>query len=271
MYKGFYINLDRDAERRDLLEQRLEQEGFAGKYTRFPAVDGKRITYGPDAVPGWAALGCLLSHLSVLKSQLGSDHHLHIIEDDALLHRDLGRAFEAFISHEQEQEWDILMTDIFLPPDVYLFKYLHQAYNESVRTGSLSFHDIGNWEFAGANSYFVNKNSIQKVLQLVEHGFKIEVPYDIRLKNLAKEHMLKVYLCFPFLSTLSESCSDSTIAGSFQHVQPLFEYRRSFYIDADLGRISENLRKQSVPAADLHMEIYLDLIKTLMGPNHAAF
>jgi len=271
MYRGFYINLDRDAERRVLLEERLAAAGLAGRYSRFAAIDGKTITYGPDAVNGYAALGCLLSHLSILKNQRDCGEHLHIIEDDALLHKDVGRAFEAFVTHEERQEWDILMTDVFLPPDLYLFKYLHQKYQESQRTGSISFLDIGAWEFAGANSYFVNKSSIAKMLQLVEHGFKPEIPYDIRIKNLAKQNLLKVYVCFPFLSTLSESCADSTIAGSFQHVQPLFEYRRSFYVGADLAKINDNLARQSTPQPDLHMQIYLNLIKTLIDPSHIAF
>ena len=271
MYRGFYINLDRDEQRRKLLEQRLEKEGLAARYSRFPAIDGATITYGPHAVSGWAALGCMLSHLSILKSQLDSGMHLHIIEDDAVLHKDIGRVFEAFITHERRQEWDILMTDIFLPPDVYLFKYLHQKYRESSLSGSISFLDIGAWEFAGANSYFVNKNSMQKILQLVEHSFTIQTPYDIRIKKLANEGMLKIYACFPFFSTLSESCVNSSIAGSFEHVLPLFQYRRSFYVDSDLEAINENLRRQSAPKPDLQMEIYLNLIKALIDPNHVPF
>ena len=91
MYQGFYINLDRDDGRRNLLEQHLEKVGLASRYIRFPAIDANTITYGPDAVPGWAALGCTLSHLSVIKNQINKEMHLHIIEDDAILHRDIGR------------------------------------------------------------------------------------------------------------------------------------------------------------------------------------
>jgi GR25 family glycosyltransferase involved in LPS biosynthesis len=271
MYQGFYINLDRAVERRHLLELQLEQAGLADRYCRFPAIDGQQITYGPDAVPGSAALGCTLSHLSVLKSQLGSEKHLHILEDDAVLHRDIARVFEAFLCQEHLPDWDVLMTDLFVPPDVYLFKLLHQKYKESAETGAISFMDIGTWDFAGASSYFVNKGSKEKFLQMMEHSFGIEAPYDLRIRSLAKNKMLKVYACFPFFSTISESSTASTIAGDFQHVLPLSEYRRSFYVEPDLESIKKNLSGHERPEPDLHMQIYLSLIESLIDPRSISF
>jgi GR25 family glycosyltransferase involved in LPS biosynthesis len=271
MYEGFYINLERDVPRKNLLEQQLADAGLASRYTRFAAIDGAKITYGPDAVPGSALLGCTLSHLSVVKSRLHTGRHLHIIEDDAVLHPKIGQVFENFVKHEPKLEWDVLMTDIFLPPDLYLFKYLHRKYQTSAATGSVSFLDIGNLDFAGSTSYFVNKDCKEKFLQLMEYEFSAETPYDLRIRTLAKCKLLKVYACFPFFSTLSSSSNYSTIAGDFEHVLPLSEYRRSFYIDPELEQINNNFSKHLVSAPDIHMQIYMNLVRSLIDPNHTPF
>ncbi|TGU72553.1 hypothetical protein E4633_09625 [Geomonas terrae] len=271
MYNGFYINLDRAVQRRESLEQRLEESGLAGCYQRFAAIDGRSITYGPDAVPGSAVLGCTLSHLSIIKGQLGSSRHVHIVEDDAMLHPDIGRVFEKFVELKQDEEWDLLMTDVFLPPDLYLFKYLHESYQKLSATGSLSFFDIGSWEFAGTNSYFINKRSMEGFLQMAEHCFPPETPYDLRIRELAKRKKLKVFLCFPFFSTVSSTSGDSTIAGSFTHVLPLTEYRRAFYVSADREAIARDLETLCKEEADTFTRIYLNLVKCMVSPQHEAF
>ncbi|WP_136513238.1 glycosyltransferase family 25 protein [Geomonas edaphica] len=271
MYNGFYINLDRDVQRRESLEQRLEESGLAGCYQRFSAIDGRSITYGPEAVPGSGVLGCTLSHLSIIKGQLGSSRHVHIVEDDAVLHPHIGRVLEKFVELKQDEEWDLLMTDIFLPPDLYLFKYLHESYQKLSASGSLSFFDIGSWEFAGTNSYFINKRSMEKFLQMMEHAFPLETPYDLRIRELAKRGEIKVFVCFPFFSTVSELSSESTISGDFTHVLPLTEYRRAFYVAADWKAIAGNLDTICTEEADTLTRIYLNLIRCLVSPQHEAF
>jgi len=271
MYQGVYINLDRAVHRRQVVEGHLAQAGLLERYARFAAIDGSTITYGPDQVPGFAALGCTLSHLSVVKEHPDPDLHLHILEDDAVLHPEIPRVFACFTERRQPEEWDVFLTDLFLPPDVYLFKYLHSQYRKSLRDGSISFLDIGSWEFAGASSYFVNGRSKEKFLALMEHGFAAEAPYDLRIRTLARKGLLKVHACFPFFSTLAATSSDSTIAGSFEDVLPLTEYRRSFYVAADLEQIKENLAGDKAPEPDLHKRIYLELMTALMDSGHSRF
>lgn len=270
MYEGVYINLDRAVERRECLERQLAEVGLSQRYARFAAIDGSRISYGPEALPGFSVLGCTLSHLSVIKEHPDPSLHLHILEDDALLHPEIPRVLEAFLSHRGAEEWDILMTDLFLPPDVYLFKHLHAMYLESRRKGSINFLDIAKWDFAGASSYFVNGGSKERFLQLAEHSFPAHTPYDLRIRSLAREGLLKVHTCFPFFSTLAHTSSDSTIAGDFRHVLPLSEYRRSFYVDPDLEAINRRLAASDFEP-DLHTEIYLNLVRALADPGHDAF
>lgn len=271
MYQGVYINLDRAVTRRQLLERQLAQAGLSARYERFAAIEGEKVSYGPEKLPGSAALGCTLSHLSVIKKYPDPDRHLHVIEDDALLHPEIGRVFDSFLELRAPDEWDLLMTDIFLPPDLYLFKHLHSRYRESIRDGSIAFLDIGAWDFAGASSYFVNGKNKLKYLQMMEHGFQPQAPYDLRIRELAKQGMLKVYACFPFFSTLSEESRNSTIAGDFEHVLPLTEYRRSFYIGADLEQVNARLAAARPEAPDLHMQIYLNLAACLIDEGHTRF
>ena len=109
------------------------------------------------------------------------------------------------------------------------------------------------------------------MLQLVEHSFPQQTPYDIRLRSLAKEGLLKVYSCFPFFSTLSPAANLSSLAGDFHPVLPLLEYRRSFYVDADLKEIAEGFASAAPKEQDQQIGIYLDLMRSLIDPSHFPF
>ena len=48
MYRGFYINLDRNESRRAALTEHLAARGLAAHYERVPAVDGRAAAPGRD-------------------------------------------------------------------------------------------------------------------------------------------------------------------------------------------------------------------------------
>ncbi len=88
MYRGFFINLDRNTKRRTAVEQNLTDVGLANVYQRVPAVDGRAL--GPEYVTELdrGNLGLWLTHERLLAAHRSSTTHLHLMEDDALLPAD---------------------------------------------------------------------------------------------------------------------------------------------------------------------------------------
>ncbi len=82
-YSGFYINLDRSADRRIALEKQLRQNGLDNHYTRFTASNGNSLNF-PHSHLKEGEVGCFTSHYQLLKENQHHARPLHIIEDDVL-------------------------------------------------------------------------------------------------------------------------------------------------------------------------------------------
>lgn len=86
-YRGFYINMAESTERRKAVEANLQQLGISEHYERSEAIVGADVFTQYETNQSPASLGASLSHHQLLKENTGSDRHLHIIEDDTILHR----------------------------------------------------------------------------------------------------------------------------------------------------------------------------------------
>jgi glycosyl transferase family 25 len=107
---AFYINLDRDSIRRELLEKELARAGIAAE--RISAVDGRAVPdwlksfYDGQMTPG--EVGCSASHLAVYKTirERGLPFAL-VLEDDARLADDFLSTIVSAI-RMAPREWDVI-------------------------------------------------------------------------------------------------------------------------------------------------------------------
>jgi len=77
LYRGFYINLDQNLERRNYVEKQLAACNLESRYTRFPACVGNALNLkAPRLTAG--QIGCFSSHYLLLKSQVDSPGHIHL-------------------------------------------------------------------------------------------------------------------------------------------------------------------------------------------------
>lgn len=125
--KIYVINLDHKTQRRKYMDELLTNHGF--QYERFSAVNGweldkiqlrrfylhclppanKRRYISPGQI------GCLLSHLSIIKQALDKGYEtIWILEDDVIFNKHPKEVLETFISNMQAQQiqWDVLYTDL---------------------------------------------------------------------------------------------------------------------------------------------------------------
>lgn len=177
------LNLDRSPERLAVIDAHLTAAGLA--YTRFPAVDGRRLDLANDPeiramvdLPGWigrhhrnptaADVGCYLSHFRAINLFLAQDKPFGLIfEDDAAFAPD-------FVEHvtpaiEDAGAWDILKLHARHPGPLVT----RRSYEGGVSLCSfLARH-------AGATAYMINRAAAAKMVKHLVPAVKmIDWAYD---------------------------------------------------------------------------------------------
>jgi GR25 family glycosyltransferase involved in LPS biosynthesis len=116
-YRGFYINLDQNLERRSHIEKRLTAYQLKSRYTRFPACLGNALNLkAPKLSAG--AIGCFSSHYLLLKSQIDSPTYIHVTEDDVVFSPVIATLLDTLLAKGVLGDYDMLYTDIFVPIDL---------------------------------------------------------------------------------------------------------------------------------------------------------
>jgi glycosyl transferase family 25 len=117
MFPAFYINLDRDGDRRAAIEGQLLNAGIEAR--RFSAVDGNNLP--PDLASFFAhgegkppplmrpgEIGCYASHLGVCREVLAANLDAALVlEDDAILPADMNGLIEELVAHAPAG-WDYI-------------------------------------------------------------------------------------------------------------------------------------------------------------------
>lgn len=193
----YLINLDRRPARLERMQKTLDE--FDLHFQRVSAVDGQQLSketkqalFGnyPIRLPN-GAIGCLLSHLSILQDAYSREYNcIWILEDDVLVKEDphvLAPLLKEL--EKQDPDWDLFYTDIdakdgngnYVPPLNSDFRPGQPArhisyYQEKQKLGE--FFRIrqryGTW------SMFVSRSGMQKLLNYYQHVY-LWGAYDIDL------------------------------------------------------------------------------------------
>lgn len=194
----YLINLDRRPDRLERMQGLLQHYGLHAK--RLPAVDGKSLTegqkqtlFGPYPVRmSNGAIGCLLSHLSVLQDayQRGFKR-IWVLEDDVLISEDPHVLPLCLTALEKlDPYWDIFFTDIDAKGEdgEYIIACVSDFrpnqpqkklsyYQKKKRVGTDFFRvrqRFGTW------SMIISREGMRKILEYYNHVF-LWSPYDIDL------------------------------------------------------------------------------------------
>jgi GR25 family glycosyltransferase involved in LPS biosynthesis len=246
-YIGHYINLDRSPERRAAMEAQLARMNPPGRYQRFPAVDGK-----PHGFPGSeltsVQTGCLTSHYLVLQMHLDQTHHLHIIEDDAVLAHRTVRLVEQIISSGMLDQYDILFTTSLIPGHFSQYREARHNWKSLItRAPDGTATDVRFTlipYFACTDSYLVNRRSIRMICDIV--GLELErgarYPIDLLIRGEALQGKLRIGCLFPFITSVRPGEFVSTIMDADEErltFLALDLLRHSFFVECDLDSCLE--------------------------------
>jgi hypothetical protein len=233
--EGAYINLDRDTARRAAIEAQLAGLGLPYVVERLPGIDGAKAGGLPAGLrPG--QFGCWLSHLAALERSLGSDRHLHVIEDDALISRKLRALPELLGALESGKgDWDLLYLDATLVEidDMYrMFDWVRQ----SRERGIVQVCKVpAQFTVFGTHSYVVNGERKRQVHEFLAGRLDSGYPIDNVLAQAIREGALKAFVSAPFLITGSDAGLESSVGyeGGDHGFLAWLLFRRLCFFDLD--------------------------------------
>ena len=213
----FCINLAKRKDRKDLLQPKLKKLGISVEW--FRGYDGSLLSQFVDEnvpvlrTPGY--IGCLLSHLEVMKIALdrGYDKIL-ILEDDIAIHKNIRTEFDIVINQMESDsvDWDILYIG-------------HASFSEPYTLG----FDDGNWTSINNHSYnrkytktinswachgyALNRKAMEEILDYYDkNGYVYEL--DRVLAGVYQgSDKLKIYSTYPQLVVQNDTTSDNDPTG----------------------------------------------------------
>ncbi len=264
-YVGYYINLDRSADRRAAMEAQLARLGLTERYHRFAAVDGEVLgVTSPKLTAG--ELGCLTSHYQVLRQNRDSATHLHVIEDDVVLAGCAAQVVAQIATSAMIDDHDVLFTDMALPVDFKFYREARIRYERQIRrpgdgTGPTIQFNLFPYMTCTA-SYLVNRRSIGLICDIL--GRELERgatdPIDVLLRGKVAEGKLRAKCLFPFITSIAPGkFANTVVRGARDQLSDLAVdlVRHSFFVDCDptatLGLAEQHL---AGPDAGFHGRLF---------------
>lgn len=162
--KIYVINMDHNKERLNHIKYQLDK--FNIPFQRIAGVNGKKVypKYENKTSLGPGVLGCLLSHILVIKDAIKNDYeNILVLEDDAILHRNFLQEFEKKYKFIKNNEKEIEMI------------YLGCSQKHNWNGLEFKEHYYITKESDGAFAMLINKKIFSKVLKLYE---KMNLPSD---------------------------------------------------------------------------------------------
>ncbi len=233
----YFINLEREAERRESIEKNLA-EWLTPELAvrRIVAIDGRESA--DIQVPGKlrdAEKACFMSHRKALETSLGDDHDALVLEDDAVFGPSTSKMLLR-LAESDKPPCDLIFTDICVPDIENMIK-LFRIRRELMKIMKVNLINLSGLNFAGATAYFIRKGSKRKLYELLNQVAVYDIPYDLFLRRLVHGGKVLGYTAFPFLTTLSSCFPKSQIQLTRDQANNLAwdAFRRIVWIDAERG------------------------------------
>jgi hypothetical protein len=249
-YQGYFINLDRNADRRARMETQLHQIGLSECYKRITAFDGAAMPAKPEGISK-AEYGCFASHIDALAQGSFTGNHLHILEDDAVLSPSLRPVVSKLVSQGVFDQVDILFTDVGVRPDSSVVGAIQRIVGNQERATdpehtSVKLLDLNRIDWTTTTSYLVAKRSVGRLRDTLAADLRgtPQFPLDLKLRALVKAGQFRAFVCLPFLTSIAldldfnSSIRDPDVSRMVCNI-----LRQAFYVDCDVNTLEMALRQ----------------------------
>jgi hypothetical protein len=238
--EGVFINLDRSPERRAEMERQIAAIELPYPVRRLAGVDGEQQPAGPPPLrPG--QYGCWLSHLKALEQSIGQDHHLHIMEDDALISTALPILPEVVQSLDSgaEGEWDILYLDATVVEALDMCQVFGWA-KTARDDGTVRVRAIPQvFTIYGLHSYVINSTRKAFVLDFLKRHMAQGKAIDTVTAYGIQSGQLRAFMTTPFMTAGSDLGLDSNTGGSDDRFVAWQVYRQLCAYDLDESQLAQ--------------------------------
>jgi hypothetical protein len=238
--EGVFINLERSPERRAQMERQIADIELPYPVRRLAAVDGQQQGARPSQLSA-GQYGCWLSHLKALEQSVGHDHHLHIMEDDALISTALPILPDVVhaLDSGSAGEWDILYLDATLLEALdmcHVFGWAKTARDD----GTVRVRAVPK-EFTvyGTHSYVINSTRKAFVLDFLKRHMTQGRPIDNVTAYGIQSGQLRAFMTTPFITSASELGLARTVGESADDRFLAWQvYRRLCFYDLDESQLA---------------------------------
>lgn len=158
----YVINMDKDKDKLKHFDKNMKRLNI--KYKRIKGVDGKKEKKNYNTKLRCGELGCLLSHINVLKDAIKNNYNnILIFEDDVVFHKNFLEEFRKKYNYlmKNENSFDLI--------------YLGCSQKHRWRNIDIKQHYYKARNIDGTYAMIINKNIFKKILQEAQ---KLNKPID---------------------------------------------------------------------------------------------
>lgn len=132
--------------------------------------------------------------------------------------------------------WDLLFVDAVLA-DPGLWIGLAKNRPGLAAEDRIRVIDLATVRFAAASAYVVNGRSKARVLAALDAFERLDLPYDLALRELVRTRRLDACLTFPYLSTVAAEVAEASQVQPGGNAADRISnaFRRLMFVDRDLA------------------------------------
>jgi GR25 family glycosyltransferase involved in LPS biosynthesis len=261
----FYINLDRDADRRHFFESNFKENNkHDWPCTRVSAIDKRTVADGPYAATmSKGAVGLSMTHRRTVQDSIKVEGHVMIAEDDILFGASTQDLLLRCIANVDPKKWDIMFTDICIPRVVDM---LHMSVLRRDAGANHTTIDLRNVTFAGTTGLVINKDSKNKYLRLLHDRALFSMPIDMLIADYTRKGLLNSVCTFPFVTSLSKYADSSEIqVGDVTVENQLWNaFRRATWVENRPDEVAASLDSMPAGLADPGSLVVARIVSSLL-------
>ena len=205
-----YLNLLHAEERKKNIEKCFHKANLF--FNRVEAIYGKNSSIKLHGLDD-PQTGCFLTHMKALLLNVNLNDHLMILEDDSYFNESIIIANQLIDTFNFD--WDIIYLDNtvvevndYLELTQSLYKHIHHS-----NSFTPFLHKIKpNQTLFGTHGYIVNKNSINKILTILNNSISAGKPIDNIYSMNIKNNNLSAFMILPTLVSPSVDTNFSQIS-----------------------------------------------------------
>ena len=202
-----------------------------------------------------------LAHAQAIAQAMLCAGHALIAEDNILFGAQTFAAIEEVLPRLPEDGWDIVFTDLAMVGASTLVD-LFMLRRRLVAAGRLELIDPAKLPFFGATAYIVNRDSQQKMLDLLASA-EPDMAHERCLAQWIDDGRLRARVIFPFVTSVSGPIGNAQAGGA----EMLFTaFRRLVWQGRDAAAIVESLRQAPFAPKDAETIAFVKILATMLDP-----